>query len=112
MALSTTTKKMRGLLAELAIDLEKAAGGNKAAAQRVRVGTVTLEKLAKLYRKESVADEKKAPKKKPAKKKPAKKVAKKVAKKKPVKKVVKKKAPVKKIVKKKPVKKVVKKKKK
>lgn len=40
-------------------DLQKANGGNKAAAQRVRTGTILLEKCAKLYRKESVAAEKK-----------------------------------------------------
>ena len=59
MALSTTCKKMSQLLEEISSDLAKAVGGNKAAAQRVRVHTVALEKVAKLYRKESVADEKK-----------------------------------------------------
>lgn len=88
MALSTTIKHMRDLLGALTVDLEKAAGGNKAAAQRVRVATVKLEKVAKLYRKESVTNEKKNKGKKVVKKKPAKKAApkKKVAAKKPVKK--------------------------
>ena len=39
-------------------DLQKAEGGNKAASQRVRTGTVRLEKVAKLYRKESIKTEK------------------------------------------------------
>ena len=45
---------MKGLLAEITHDLEKADRGNKAASQRVRTGTIKLEKVAKLYRKESV----------------------------------------------------------
>jgi len=53
-------------------DLHKANKGNRAAAQRVRTGTIKLEKCAKLYRKESVAAEKKGlfkkPRKAPAKK--------------------------------------------
>ena len=84
MALSATCKKMSQLLEEISSDLAKAVGGNKAAPQRVRVHTVALEKVAKLYRKESVADEKKGgrkAKKKPAAKKPAAKKA--TAKKKP-----------------------------
>jgi len=99
MALSSTVKKMNKLLEEVSSDLTKAVGGNKAAAQRVRVNTVALEKVAKLYRKESVSSEKKGPvkkKKKPAAKKKA------VAKKKPAAKkktVAKKKA----VAKKKPV---------
>ena len=59
MALNTTVKKVKELLDCITVDLEKAVGGNKAAAQRVRVATVKLEKAAKLYRKESVANEKK-----------------------------------------------------
>lgn len=75
MALNSTVKNMRGLLEEIVADLAKAERGNKAAAQRVRVNTIRLEKTAKLYRKESVHAEKKETKKKP--------VAKKVAAKKP-----------------------------
>ena len=97
MALSTTIKKLKDLLVKAVADLEKADNGNKAASQRVRTGTVKLEKIAKLYRKESIKEEKKPGKKKkkkaPAKKKKA--VKKKVAKKKAPakkKKVVKKKA--------------------
>lgn len=58
MALQTTIKSMKQLLSGLSVDLEKADGGNKAASQRVRTGTVRLEKVAKLYRKESIQWEK------------------------------------------------------
>jgi hypothetical protein len=59
MALKETFKHLRDLLSHITADLEKADGGNKAASQRVRTGTVKLEKVAKLYRKESIANEKK-----------------------------------------------------
>lgn len=58
MALKETIKHMRDLLTHITGDLEKAEGGNKAASQRVRTGTVRLEKIAKLYRKESIKSEK------------------------------------------------------
>ena len=58
MALNDTVRHMRELLAGISVDLEKAAGGNKAASQRVRTGTIRLEKIAKHYRKESIASEK------------------------------------------------------
>ena len=58
MALSQTVNEMRNLLAGIQSDLEKAVGGNKAASQRVRTGTVSLEKVAKRYRKESIVTEK------------------------------------------------------
>lgn len=58
MALKDTIKHMRDLLSHITHDLEKADGGNKAASQRVRTGTVKLEKVAKLYRKESIKTEK------------------------------------------------------
>jgi hypothetical protein len=54
MALNQTITQMKGLLAEITHDLEKGDRGNKAASQRVRTGTIKLEKVAKLYRKESV----------------------------------------------------------
>ncbi len=101
MAFKDTIKKMKDLLVQIATDVEKAVGGNKAASQRVRTGTVKLEKVGKQYRKESIVAEKKMKGKSKPKKKP-------VAKKKPVKKIVKK--IVKKLVKKvvsKPIKKVV-----
>jgi hypothetical protein len=58
MGLNETTKHMRELLAGISVDLEKASGGNKAAAQRVRTGSIKLEKSAKSYRKESINAEK------------------------------------------------------
>jgi hypothetical protein len=68
MSFKDTVKQMRELLVNISTDLEKAEGGNKAASQRVRTGTVRLEKIAKLYRKESIASEKKNKgQKKPAK---------------------------------------------
>lgn len=69
MAFKDTTKNLKDLLHEITGDLQKAENGNKAASQRVRTGTVKLEKVAKLYRKESIKSEKqtkgtrKAPKK-------------------------------------------------
>ncbi len=71
MALKDTIKHLRDLLANITADLEKADGGNKAASQRVRTGTVRLEKVAKHYRKESIKHEKtatKSPRKSGAKK--------------------------------------------
>ena len=79
MVLKDTVNHMVGLLGSIQRDLSKAVNGNKAASQRVRTGSIKLEKVAKMYRKESVAAEKKM--KRPAKK-AAKKAAKKVAKKK------------------------------
>jgi hypothetical protein len=49
MALNNTETQMKGLLAEITHDLEKADRGNKAASQRVRTGTIKLEKVAKVY---------------------------------------------------------------
>jgi hypothetical protein len=73
MALNNTINTMNNLLAAITKDLEKSTRGNKAASQRVRTGTVRLEKVAKLYRKESITAEKggklkKAPKDKKVKK--------------------------------------------
>lgn len=58
MALKDTVKHLRDLLSHITVDLDKAEGGNKAASQRVRTGTVKLEKIAKAYRKESIKSEK------------------------------------------------------
>jgi hypothetical protein len=58
MSIVETIKEIRHILAALTIDLEKAAHGNKAASQRVRTGTIKLEKGAKKYRKESIKAEK------------------------------------------------------
>lgn len=92
MALKQTVHEMNQLLSEITQDLQKAEGGNKAASQRVRTGTIHLEKVAKKYRKESISEEKKT--KGTAKKaaKPAAKAAKKPAAK-PAAKVVHKAAP-------------------
>lgn len=62
MALKDTTKHLKHLLHNVTRDLEKAEGGNKAASQRVRTGTVKMEKIAKMYRKESIKQEKSLPK--------------------------------------------------
>ena len=59
MALKNTIKGIQELLHHITTDLQKADHGNKAASQRVRTRTIKLEKLAKVYRKESVAEEKK-----------------------------------------------------
>lgn len=67
MALKDTIIQMRELFASLARDLEKATGGNCAAAQRVRTGTIKLAGIAKMFRKESVAAEKGTRKKAPPK---------------------------------------------
>ncbi|MBS0628593.1 MAG: histone [Verrucomicrobia bacterium] len=85
MALKTTVEHLKKLLHEIAHDLEKSARGNKAASQRVRTRTIKFAKIAKEYRKESIAEGKKGGgKKKPAAKKakaaPKKKAAKKAAK--------------------------------
>lgn len=69
MALKETIKHMKDLLVNITQDLEKADNGNKAASQRVRTGTVKLEKIAKHYRKDSIKAEKSTKgTKKPAKK--------------------------------------------
>lgn len=54
MALKDTMQTLSKLLQEVSGDLVKAEKGNKAASQRVRTGTIALEKVAKKYRKESV----------------------------------------------------------
>ncbi len=65
MVLKETINQVRQILIALCHDLEKAAEGNRAAAQRVRTGSIKFNKVAKVYRKESVAAEKgkKTPKK-------------------------------------------------
>lgn len=71
MALKDTINQVRQLLIGLCHDLEKAAEGNRAAAQRVRTGSIKFTKVAKIYRKESVAAEKGTKKGKKASKKTA-----------------------------------------
>jgi hypothetical protein len=71
MSLAETMNKLETILASIAKDLEKVTRGNASAAQRVRVGTLRLEKVGKQFRKESVAAEKsgRLRKKKPKKRK-------------------------------------------
>ena len=74
MSLAETMNQLNAILTTLLRDLGKVHRGNKAAAQRVRVGTINLEKVAKQFRKESVALEKSGKfKKKPLKSKKRKK---------------------------------------
>jgi hypothetical protein len=89
MGLKETTNHMKKLLEEIMHDLEKSLEGNKTASQRVRTNSIKFAKTAKMYRKESISQEKgskgkakkSAAKKPAAKKAPAKKPAKKAAKK-------------------------------
>jgi hypothetical protein len=54
MAFNDTMKKLEAVLTNVTKDLEKVKKGNKSAAQRVRVRTIELEKVAKDFRKESL----------------------------------------------------------
>jgi hypothetical protein len=63
MALTETVNHLNLLLGSIAKDLNKVGRGNKSAAQRVRVGTIHLERVGKQFRKESVAAEKNGKKK-------------------------------------------------
>ena len=74
MALKETVNQLKPLLERLCEDLEKGLRGNRAASQRVRTGSIIFAKLAKLYRKESIAEERsKGPKRGKIKKKAIKK---------------------------------------
>ncbi len=68
MSLSETMGKLENLITNLAKDLGKVTRGNRSAAQRVRVGTIRLEKVGKQFRKESVDAEKTGKLRKPKKK--------------------------------------------
>ncbi len=57
MGLKETIQQMRQCLIELSHDLEKAAEGNRAAAQRVRTQSIHFGKVTKIFRKESVSAE-------------------------------------------------------
>lgn len=59
MALKETVNVLKRLLEHIGHDLEKAVEGNKAASQRVRTHSIEFEKTAKVYRKESIAAERK-----------------------------------------------------
>lgn len=56
--MAETLHELKKLLLALQSDVDKAFKGNKSAAQRVRAGTISFTKLAKIYRKESLAAEK------------------------------------------------------
>lgn len=58
MSFTETMGELHHLLTQLLKDLDKTARGNKTAAQRVRTGTIKLEKIGKIFRKESVLAEK------------------------------------------------------
>lgn len=58
MSLKETMHRLNHLLTTITKDLGKVQRGNRTAAQRVRVGTVRLEKIGKIFRKESIAAEK------------------------------------------------------
>ncbi len=64
MAFNDTISKLGSLLTKAVVDLGKVHKGNKSAAQRVRVSTIDIEKIAKKFRKESVAVEKRSVSKK------------------------------------------------
>jgi len=59
MLLKDVEEEVRSLLETMLTDLSKAGNGNKAAAQRVRTQSIVFSKIAKNYRKISVAAEKK-----------------------------------------------------
>ena len=58
MGVKDTTNVMREHLINLCHDLEKAAEGNRAAAQRVRTESIKFAKTAKIYRQETIDAEK------------------------------------------------------
>ncbi len=58
MAFQDTMRNMQELLEQVMIDLNKVHKGNRSAAQRIRVSTISLEKIGKRFRKESIAAEK------------------------------------------------------
>jgi hypothetical protein len=58
MALVDTMNQMSHLLEKMGKDLVKVERGNKAAAQRVRIGTIKFTKISKGFRKESMLAEK------------------------------------------------------
>ena len=60
MAFNDTIEELGDLLSKAITDLSKVHKGNKSAAQRVRVSTVDIEKIAKKFRKESIASEKRS----------------------------------------------------
>ena len=68
MSFIDTTHQLEQILVSIVKELPKVGKGNKSAAQRVRVGTLKLEKMGKQFRKESVFAEKASLSKKKTKK--------------------------------------------
>jgi hypothetical protein len=64
MSFIQTTEELAELLAQLLEDVPKAMKGNKTAAQRIRTKSVKFSKLAKIWRKESLDQERKKSQKK------------------------------------------------
>ena len=64
MSFIQTTEELAELLAQLLEDVPKAMKGNKTAAQRIRTNSVKFSKLAKIWRKESLDQERKKSQKK------------------------------------------------
>ena len=60
MTFNDTIAQLGSFLTKAVDDLGKVHKGNKSAAQRVRVSTIEIEKIAKKFRKESVAVEKRS----------------------------------------------------
>lgn len=60
MGLKETVIHLRQILTNMHRDLDKAGRGNCTAAQRVRTNSIKFAKIAKTYRKESMAEQKKA----------------------------------------------------
>ena len=60
MALQDTLHDLQLLVTAVAKDLGKVSRGNRSAAQRVRVGTISLQKVGKLFRKESLQAERRS----------------------------------------------------
>jgi hypothetical protein len=58
MSLERTINQLHQLLSSISKDMEKVHRGNRTAAQRVRTGTIRLEKVGKQFRKESIRAEK------------------------------------------------------
>ncbi len=57
MVLKDTMAELKEFLGAMSRDLEKAFKGNKAAAQRLRTGSIEFAKLSKVFRKESMVAE-------------------------------------------------------
>ncbi len=60
MALQDTLQRLQLLIEAVAKDLSKVSRGNRSAAQRVRVGTILLQKVGRLFRKESLHAERRS----------------------------------------------------